>query len=82
MNDSPEKPRRCEGAATGYNEGDLEQKMAELGLSGDTCRFLRDLHHAEKVLNNAYDKTHQTGTLEKRISQMYSELYRTNKAER
>lgn len=54
---------------------DLEQQMADLGLSNDTRRFLRDLHHAEMQLNYAYDKAHQGGALEKRVSQVYHDLY-------
>lgn len=57
------------------NAAHLEQQMAALGLSSDTRRFLRDVHRAERVLNNAYDKTHQDGALDKRISQIYRDLY-------
>lgn len=57
------------------NEAHLEQQMADLGLSSDTRRFLRDVHHAEKVLNDAYDKAHQDGALQKRISEVYHDLY-------
>lgn len=57
------------------NATHLEQQMAALGLSSETRRFLRDVHRAEKVLNQAYDKTHQDGVLDKRISQIYRDLY-------
>jgi hypothetical protein len=54
----------------------LEQQMAELGLSNDTRRFLRDLHTAEKQLNDAFDKAHQGGELGQRVSQVYRKMYR------
>ena len=49
--------------------------MAELGLSTATKRFLRDFHTAEKQLNDAFDKAHQGGALEQRVSQVYREMY-------
>lgn len=57
------------------NAAQLEQQMAALGLSDQTRRFLRDLQRAEKVLNKAYDKTPHDGALDKRISQIYHDLY-------
>ncbi len=57
------------------NEAHLEQQMAALELSCETRRFLRDVHRAEKVLNNAYGKGRQTGPLDQRISQIYRDLY-------
>jgi len=54
----------------------LEQQMAELGLSNDTRRFLRDLHTAEKQLNDAFDEAHQGGELGQRVSQVYRKMYR------
>lgn len=54
----------------------LERRMAELGLSNDTRRFLRDLHAAEKRLNDAFDRAHHGGELEQRVSQVYREMYR------
>lgn len=55
----------------------LERQMAELGLSSDTRRFLRKLHVAEKKLNDAFDTAHQGGDLEKCVSQVYHDLYRS-----
>ncbi|OOG60308.1 hypothetical protein B0E48_00675 [Rhodanobacter sp. C03] len=49
--------------------------MAELGLSNDTRRFLRNLHLAEKQLNDAFNKSRQGGELEERVSQVYRDLY-------
>lgn len=57
------------------NAAHLEQQMAALGLSNDTRRFLRDVQRAEKVLNNAYGNRDQHGALDKRISQIYRDLY-------
>lgn len=53
----------------------LEQQMAELGLSNDTRRFLRNLHLAEKQLNEAFSKSRQGGELEERVSRVYRDLY-------
>ncbi|WP_254423798.1 hypothetical protein [Rhodanobacter sp. C03] len=57
------------------DEAILEQQMAELGLSNDTRRFLRNLHLAEKQLNDAFNKSRQGGELEERVSQVYRDLY-------
>ncbi len=54
----------------------LEQQMAELGLSSANKRFLRNLHLVEKQLNDAFEKAHQGGDLEQRVSQVYRKLYR------
>lgn len=59
------------------DEAVLEQQMAELGLSNDTRRFLRNLHLAEKQLNDAFSKSRQDGELEERVSQVYRDLYGT-----
>ena len=64
------QPPVADGAAC------LEQQMAELGLSNDMRRFLRDLHTAEKQLNDAFDKARQGGDLEQRVSAVYREMYR------
>jgi hypothetical protein len=57
------------------NEAHLEQQMAALDLSDETRRFLRDVHRAEKVLNNAYGKAQRDSPLDQRISQIYHDLY-------
>lgn len=57
------------------DEAVLEQQMAELDLSNDTRRFLRNLHLAEKQLNDAFNKSRQGGELEERVSQVYRDLY-------
>lgn len=57
------------------DEAPLEQQMSELGLSNDTRRFLRQVHLAEKQLNDAFDRTRQGGELEERVSQVYRDLY-------
>lgn len=54
----------------------LEQQMAEMGLSRANKRFLRHLHLVEKQLNDAFEKAHQGGDLEQQVSQVYRELYR------
>ncbi|MFA6231515.1 MAG: hypothetical protein WC617_15275 [Rhodanobacter sp.] len=58
-------------------EQSFEQQMVELNLSGDTKRFLRKVHLAEKKLNNAFDTAHQEGDLEERVSQVYHDMYRS-----
>lgn len=60
------------------NEAQLERQMAALDLSHETRRFLRDVRRAEKVLNNAYNKSQQAGPLDQRISQIYRDLYGSN----
>lgn len=60
----------------------LEQQMADLGLSNDTRRFLRNLHLAEKQINDAFSKSRQGGELEERVSQVYRDLYGAGCAER
>ena len=62
-------------ALTAANDANLEQKMADLGLSNDTKRFLRNLRHAEKLLNDAFNTARQGGELEERVSQVYHDLY-------
>jgi tellurite resistance protein len=53
----------------------LERQMRELGLSSETRRFLRNLHAAEKQLNDAFSVAHRDGDLEQRVSQVYREMY-------
>jgi hypothetical protein len=62
------------------NEAHLEQQMAALDLSDETRRFLRDVHRAEKVLNNAYGKAQRDSPLDQRISQIYHDLYGSDDA--
>jgi hypothetical protein len=69
-------------ALAAANEASLEQQMTELGLSNDTRRFLRHVHLAEKQLNDAFNKSHQGGELEQRVSQLYHDLYGTDCAVR
>ncbi|MGH8158908.1 MAG: hypothetical protein ACREPQ_12365 [Rhodanobacter sp.] len=66
---------RNQPTRTADEEAGLEQQMAELGLSSDTRRFLRNLHLAEKQLNEAFSKSRQGGELEERVSQVYRDLY-------
>lgn len=82
MNDiTPDTPMliettsRNQQAQTADNEASLEQKMADLGLSNDTKRFLRNLRLAEKQLNDAFNTARQGGELEERVSQVYHDLY-------
>ncbi|MDQ6647355.1 MAG: hypothetical protein M3Y93_08985 [Pseudomonadota bacterium] len=58
----------------------LEQQMAERGLSGETKRFLRQLHQAEKHLNDAFEKAHQGGALDRCVSELYHDLYCSDEA--
>ncbi|GAB2538073.1 hypothetical protein [Rhodanobacter koreensis] len=67
---------------TADDETGLEQQMAELGLSNDTRRFLRNLHLAEKQINDAFSRSRQGGELEERVSQVYRDLYGAGCAER
>lgn len=53
----------------------LEQQMAECGLSDDERHFLRQLHAAEKQLNDVFTHARQGGTLEARVSEVYREMY-------
>jgi serine protease inhibitor ecotin len=62
-------------APAANDEATLERQMTELGLSNDTRRFLRQVHLAEKQLNNAFSKSRQGGELEEQVSQVYCELY-------
>jgi len=64
------KPR-CLGAA----DASLERQMADCGLSNDTRQFLRDLHAAEKQLNDAFQRARQGGALEERVSAVYRRMY-------
>ena len=72
LNETSEPDQQATPSA---DDAGLEQQMAELGLSSDTCRFLRKLHVAEKKLNNAFDTAHQGGDLEERVSQVYRDMY-------
>lgn len=49
--------------------------MADCGLSSEERRFLRDLHAAEKQLNEAFAQAHQGGALEQRVSAVYRRMY-------
>ena len=49
--------------------------MADCGLSNDTRHFLRDLHAAEKQLNDAFQWAHQGGALDERVSAVYRRMY-------
>jgi hypothetical protein len=77
-----ETPAGNQSTRTVDDETDLEQQMAELGLSNDTRRFLRNLHLAEKQINDAFNKSREGGELEERVSQVYRDLYGAGCAER
>jgi len=62
-------------AAVATGDVTLEQQMTDLGLSNDTRRFLRNLHLAEKQINDAFNKARQGGELEERVSEVYRDLY-------
>jgi hypothetical protein len=62
-------------AAVAVGDAALEQQMTDLGLSNDTRRFLRNLHLAEKQINDAFNKARQGGELEERVSEVYRDLY-------
>lgn len=70
-----EIPSGNQPTRTADDETGLEQQMAELGLSDGTRRFLRNLHQAEKQINNAFSRSRQGGELEERVSQVYRDLY-------
>jgi len=53
----------------------LEQQMAECGLSGDERHFLRQLHVAERQLNDAFTQARQGGTLKATVSEVYRDMY-------
>lgn len=67
---SERKPERPETA-----DASLERQMADCGLSNDTRQFLRDLHAAEKQLNDAFQRAQQGGALEERVSAVYRRMY-------
>jgi hypothetical protein len=67
---SERKPKRLETL-----DASLERRMADCGLSNDTRQFLRDLHAAEKQLNDAFQRAHQGGALEARVSAVYRRMY-------
>lgn len=67
---SERKPRRLETA-----DASLERQMADCGLSSDARQFLRDLHAAEKQLNDAFRQARQGGALEQRVSAVYRRMY-------
>ena len=57
---------------------DLEQQMTQCGLSDETRRFVRNLHSAEKHLNDAFELVHGEGADRQRqqqVSQLYRELF-------
>lgn len=56
-------------------DASLERRMDDCGLSVDERRFLRDLHAAEKQLNEAFAQAHQGGVLEQRVSAVYRRMY-------
>ncbi|EIL97115.1 hypothetical protein [Rhodanobacter thiooxydans] len=56
-------------------DASLERQMADCGLSSDDRRFLRDLHAAEKQLNEAFEQAQQGGALEQRVSAVYRRMY-------
>ncbi|WP_254427213.1 hypothetical protein [Rhodanobacter sp. C01] len=70
-----ETPSQNQLARTAGDETGLEQQMAKLGLSDETRRFLRNLHQAEKQINDAFSKSRQGGELEECVSQVYRDLY-------
>ncbi len=49
--------------------------MAGRGLSSETKRFLRQLHQAEKHLNDAFEKAHRGDALDRCASELYHDLY-------
>lgn len=53
----------------------LERRMADCGLSSDERRFLRNLHAAEKQLNEAFEQARHGGALEQRVSAVYRRMY-------
>jgi hypothetical protein len=57
------------------SDASLERRMADCGLSNDARQFLRDLHAAEKQLNEAFEQAHQDGALEERVSAVYRRMY-------
>jgi hypothetical protein len=57
------------------DEATLDERMTDLGLSDDTKRFLRNLHVAEKQLNDAFNKARQGGELGECVSEVYHNLY-------
>jgi hypothetical protein len=57
------------------SDASLEQQMDDCDLSHDARQFLRDLHAAEKQLNDAFRRAHQGGALEERVSAVYRRMY-------
>ncbi|HXD37699.1 MAG TPA: hypothetical protein VN624_13665 [Rhodanobacter sp.] len=69
---SEDRPPAAAGEAA-----DLEQQMADLGLSPAEKRFLRTLHQTEKQLNDAFDEAQQPGDLQQQVSRVYRQMYRS-----
>ncbi|MEP7186576.1 MAG: hypothetical protein ABI767_12140 [Rhodanobacter sp.] len=67
VSDQPSSPADTDAA--------LEQQMAGRGLSSETKRFLRQLHQAEKHLNDAFEKAHHGAALDRCVSELYHDLY-------
>lgn len=72
---SPDTPMGQAVARVPDAEGELEQQMRELDLSSDTCHFLREVHIAEKRLNDAFEMAHRGGDLQAQVSLIYHEFY-------
>ncbi|RCS29501.1 hypothetical protein DEO45_10000 [Rhodanobacter denitrificans] len=53
----------------------LEQRMADSGLSEGTRRFLRDLHAAEKQINEVFEKAHRGDGRQAQLGEAYRRMY-------
>lgn len=57
---------------------ELELQMVQCGLSVETKRFMRNLHLAEKHLNDAFETVHGEGAdaqRQQQVSQLYHDLF-------
>lgn len=49
--------------------------MADSGLSDATRRFLRNLHAAERQINEVFEKVHRGGGPEGQLGEAYRRMY-------
>lgn len=57
---------------------DLEQQMMQCGLCDETMRFMRNVHSAEKHLNDAFEAVHGEclhSRRQEQVSRLYHELF-------
>ncbi|UJM90891.1 hypothetical protein LRK24_03025 [Rhodanobacter denitrificans] len=53
----------------------LERRMAESSLSDGTRSFLRQLHAAERQINEVFEQAHRDGGGEAQLGEAYRRMY-------